>query len=81
MQRAALIGRIAHAMVVTTMFVIGVMVVNMISYASLGEVTGYISLGLGDMLKMGTDQRHDAGDLGKKKQPQKPRANAPLSSR
>jgi len=81
MQRAALIGRIAHAMVVTTMFVIGVMVVNVVRYASLGEVTGYISLGLGDMLKMGTDQRHDAGDLGKEKQPQKPRANAPLGNR
>ena len=81
MQRAALIGRIAHAMVVTTMFVIGVMVVNVVRYASLGEVAGDISLGLDDMLKMGTDQRHDAGDLGKEKQPQKPRANAPLGNR
>ena len=81
MQRAALIGRIAHAMVVTTMFVIGVMVVNVVRYAGLGEVAGDISLGLDDMLKMGTDQRHDAGDLGKEKQPQKPRANAPLGNR
>jgi len=68
-------------MVVTTMFVIGVMVVNMVRYASLGKVTGDISLSLDDMLKMGTNQRYDAGDLGKEKQSQKPWANAPLGSR
>src|SRR5262249_54242405 len=68
----------ARAMVVTIVTVAGVMVVNMVRYAGVSEVTGDISLGFDDMLKMGADQRYDAGDLGKEKQPQQPRANAPL---
>ena len=81
MQRAALICRIAHAMVVTIVIVVGVMAVNMVRYAGVSEVTRDISLGFDDMLKMGADQRYDAGDLGKEKQSQEPRANAPLGSR
>jgi hypothetical protein len=67
-------------MVVTTTIVMGMMTVSVVRYTGLDKVVGNISLGLDDVLEMSTNQRHDAGDLGKEKQPQKPRADAPLGS-
>ncbi len=77
MQRAALIGWIVRAVVMTIAAMIGVMMVNVVCCAWIGEIDSNIALKLNDVLQMGANQRHDCGDLRKKKQAQKPRADAP----
>lgn len=78
-QRAALIVRIVHAVVVTVAIMVEMMAVNVIrcAAAGFGKIGGDVSLSLYDVLQMGADQRRYAGGLGKDKHCQKPRANAP----
>jgi hypothetical protein len=78
MQHAALIGRIARAVVVAiAATVVGVMMVNVIGDADRSKVVSNITLGLGDVLQVNVNQRHKASHLCEKQQARKPRADMP----
>jgi hypothetical protein len=74
-----LIAGIAAAVLVLTIMT-GVMMVQVIAAAAFGQVGRNIAFALESMLDVDADQRHDAGSLGPKKQPQEERTNAPQPS-
>ncbi len=77
-QRAALIVRVARAVVVRAAAVVNVVVMGVARGVSRGAglvgIGGGILLARDRMLEMHGDQRHDASQLGHQKQPQQPAA-------
>jgi hypothetical protein len=80
-QGAALIVGIDGAMVVMAIALVDVVVVDVIGDAGVGDVVRNVLLARHDMLEMDTDQRHDAGELGNQKKPQKPAAKSAPDAR
>jgi len=70
-----LIAGITAAVLVLTIMT-GVMMVHVIAAATFGQVGSNIPFALEGMLDVDADQRHDAGGLGPKKQPQEERTEA-----
>jgi hypothetical protein len=77
-QGTTLIAGITAAVLVLTIMM-GVMMVH-VNAAALGHVSSDISFALEGMLDVDADQRHDAGSLGPKKQPEEERTKAPQLS-
>jgi hypothetical protein len=75
MQGAALIVGICGSILLVATALVGV-VEGVISDGGPGDVGHNVLLGRDDMPEMLGDQRHDAGDLGNQKQPEKPPAAA-----
>jgi hypothetical protein len=78
-QGATLIAWITAAVLVLTIMT-GVMMVHVIAAATFGQVGSNIPFALEGMLDVDADQRHHAGSLGPKKQPQEKRTKAPQLS-
>jgi hypothetical protein len=80
MQRAALIAGISGAVVVVAAASVHMVVMDVASGAGVGDIGSHVFLIRYQVLEMHTDQRHDAGQLGNQKQPQKPAANSALDA-
>jgi hypothetical protein len=70
-----LIAGITAAVLVLTIMT-GVMMVHVIAAAAFGPVSSNIPFALEGVLDVDANQRHDAGSLGPKKQPQEERTEA-----
>jgi hypothetical protein len=75
MQRAALVGRIVHRVIMTIAVVSEMMMVGVVRSGHTGKIGCDISLDFADMLQVSRGQRGYADDLRKKKQAKKPLAD------
>jgi hypothetical protein len=73
-QRAALVVRVARAVIVGAAAMVNVVVMGVAHRSAIAGIGGGVLLARDRMLEMDGDQRDDAGQLGDQKQPQQPAA-------